>query len=521
MVAMIEPATSFRPALDAALELLPTKAHRAFASLLFDGVAARHHCRDAEPSAWPSFIAAGPTKSGKSLVASGACRVFGLDATTVVRAVPAETPRSLFGRRQQLPGGAWGHRASAVLAAPLLVLDEFDKAPRDVQRSCLKLLQGEVRVPGEEGELVEVAPTVVVLANGAVNVMPPEYRRRAILIDTAPLIDQVMDLYRVAREFLDTLPVVDLDALDVTRAPLPDAIANELVAALRAGLSEAGWRMADERALAHLVTGRAALSGLDLRAAALAVTADYLDCAETIGELAGAPGPVDPAPDAAARRHAAAEQAAHDREERRRARAEEVALAGAIGEAVDKLRSLRPGTENVAPYRHAEAARIGSQLNAVIAMASAAGSLEELREVIEDHQALISAAQAMVATPPGSDVIDVRAAPTERFGCIECGGCFDIGELDYVESTDTHHCPVCEGLELVEDEDETLALPATRVLAVGSNRVADLLRGISVGAAVTRTPILCPKCHTGTAACNLIGCPMPVTPAALWRLGHA
>jgi hypothetical protein len=60
--------------------------------------------------------------------------------------------------------------------------------------------------------------------------------------------------YRIA-PFLAALPAIDLDGLNVLGEPLPAAIGDELAAALRAGLSDAGWRMADERALSRLVAG--------------------------------------------------------------------------------------------------------------------------------------------------------------------------------------------------------------------------------------------------------------------------
>jgi MoxR-like ATPase len=525
MVAMTQSAVSFRAAVDDGIEMLPTPAHRAFFRLLLDAIAGRHHRRNEEPSGWPSFIAVGPTKSGKSLLAAGACRVFAIDAATTIRSAPAETERSLWGRRHQLPGGAWALRPSPVLARPLLVLDEVDKAPRDVQRSSLKLLQGEARVPGEEDELVEVAPTVLILANGGVDIVPPEYHRRSIVLDVAPLGKQVTELYRVAQRFLETLPVIDLDSLEVVQEPLPDGITNELAAALRAGLSEEGWRMADERALAHLVAGRAALTGLDLRAAALAVVADYLDVAATVNEVASAPGPMEPAPDAAARRQAASEQAAREREERRRARAEDVELAGVIGQVVDKLRLLRPNPASIATHRRVEAARVASQLDTVIAMASEATSLDELHEVIEDQEAVISAAQALGSALSVGQLIEV-APEAARWHCLECGGSFDVDELDYLESSDTHRCPVCgcvDDFELLDDEEvDAPALPATRALPPGPTWV-DMLRGIGVGLAATRTAVPCSMCHTGTASCILDGCPMPAAspgqpwPTPAWR----
>lgn len=59
-------------ALGPALAALPTAAHRAFLRLLLDAVVARRHRRHAYPSGWPSFVAVGPTKTGKNLLVAGA-----------------------------------------------------------------------------------------------------------------------------------------------------------------------------------------------------------------------------------------------------------------------------------------------------------------------------------------------------------------------------------------------------------------------------------------------------------------
>ena len=145
--------------LESALARLYTPAHRATFRLLVDAVIARHHLRRVYESSWPSFVLTGETKSGKSLLTIGACRLFGLDDGLLIRSVPSETERSMWGRRIQLPGGRWSLRRSPVLDFPILGMDELDKAPKATQRACLKSLQGLTSVPGEEaGEKVEVAP---------------------------------------------------------------------------------------------------------------------------------------------------------------------------------------------------------------------------------------------------------------------------------------------------------------------------------------------------------------------------
>ncbi len=45
-----------------------------------------------------------------------------------------------------------------VLGFPIVAWDELDKAPREVQRVVLRMLQGDVAVAGEGDELVTVRP---------------------------------------------------------------------------------------------------------------------------------------------------------------------------------------------------------------------------------------------------------------------------------------------------------------------------------------------------------------------------
>ncbi|MGH9068208.1 MAG: helix-turn-helix domain-containing protein, partial [Acidimicrobiales bacterium] len=313
--------------LETAAGHLPTPAHRAFLRLILDAVVGRHHLRASTTSGWPGFIAVGPTKSAKSLLALGALRVLGLDPARHLRSTPAETERSLWGRRQQAAGGAWSVRPAWVLGRPLLALDEWDKAAYPVQRASLKLLQGEALVPGEAGELVEVSPTVMVLGNGRAEDLPPEYRRRSVVLDTTGLV-MPTDLHRRAQAFLDLLPVLDLDALAPPATHCAEEVIDAMVEALRAALSPAGWAMADERGLALMTLGRTAWSGALQLEAAMTVADDYVTVAETVGETAR-PVPVGASvlPSAEARRKADATAQARQRARRDADRAEKLALA--------------------------------------------------------------------------------------------------------------------------------------------------------------------------------------------------
>lgn len=384
------PTTAPASALDQAVEHLPTAAHRAAFRLLLDAVTARHHLRGKVRSGWPSFVVCGPSKSAKTLLAIGACRAFGLDTARVVRSLPAETERSLWGRRSQETGGGWRFTASAALGWPLLVLDEADKAPAAVQRATLKLLQGEVLVPAEDDDLVEVCPTLVVTANGGPELIPEEYRRRSVVLDTSPLVDQLGEVHIAARRFLGTLPRLDLASLVPPAAELPEGLADELVAQLRAGLSEDGWRMADERGLALLVLGRAGRTGADMHAALADVIGDYLDAASTVGETAAPPSQALTVPDAGARRDAAARHVEHERDRARAEREAQRELAARVAAVVDELERSRPAPDLVGTASRSAAVMVGATLDAMAGQVAAVSSLAELEELLPEAGELVA-----------------------------------------------------------------------------------------------------------------------------------
>ena len=95
------------PALAGVVADLPCEAYRAMLRLQLSAVIARRHLLDAHPSGWPSFLAAGDTGDGKTLLARLMCRLLGLVEPSHVRFVQNETPGSLSPAvREQATAGA-------------------------------------------------------------------------------------------------------------------------------------------------------------------------------------------------------------------------------------------------------------------------------------------------------------------------------------------------------------------------------------------------------------------------------
>lgn len=215
-----------------------------------------------------------------------------------------------------------------------------------------------------------------------------------------------------------------------------------------------------------------ALSGLDAHSAALAVVGDYLDVAATVGETAGMPGPSEPAPDAVARRAAAAEEATRRREDRRQARAEEIRLAGAIGQIVYSLKSVRPNPEDFEPSGRPHAAAMAAKLDALIDQVEEVGSLDELAEVWADAETVYLGARALADSRRGERVL-VESVPSSEgeqepvdsgeeqpwceWWCENCGEAGEAGE-DYGEPD---VCPGCGSGDLdVRFHPQTLEAPS-------------------------------------------------------------
>ncbi len=285
------PGTSLEGGIEASINLLPSEALRAWVRLVLSAAIARHHLRSIRPYGWPSGIAVGPTKTGKSTAALVVIHALGLDPAGAIRPVSGETERSLLGRREQLPGGRWRLIPAEPLTLPALVLEEWDHNKTDtaVRRAVLKLAQGDARVAGEGLDTFDVVPTAVLLANGSPAQVPEEYRRRAFVVDTTPLRPLLVDTIGPAARALARTGAVPALPLGTLRPPcerLPDGILDEAMSYLRDGLTDRGWELADAQSIEAAALGRAALAGVDLRQAVLASVADYLTTAATVGEAA-------------------------------------------------------------------------------------------------------------------------------------------------------------------------------------------------------------------------------------------
>jgi hypothetical protein len=184
---------------------------------------------------------------------------------------------------------------------------------------------------------------------------------------------------------------------------------------------------------------------------------DYLDVAETVGETSQAPGPLEPAPDAAERRRAVQAEAARERDARRRERAEEIDLEGAIGEAVYVARVVRPDPEDFDDAQRPLAARVARQLDSLVAQVQDAATIAELREVIEDGQTIIKNAKVLrgvippellvPVTPAIEDVTDVaNVVHCEGWWCNVCEERFE--EPHHKPWSSRERCPECGTLDI-------------------------------------------------------------------------
>jgi hypothetical protein len=256
---------------------------RALVRLLVSAACARHHLCGARTSGWLSGIAVGPTQTGKTLAGLIVAKAPGLDPETAKRLTSTETEKSLWGRREQQAKDAWVIRPAPVLGWPFVIVDELDKAPAPVRRATLRLLQGETRVPGEPGQVVESTCTALVTSNTDAAVVPPEYRRRSVVVDTAgaPVI-----AYDLAADVLAAVPRLSYQHLRPPAGALPAGLITEMQDVLKEHLSMEGWQLADVRALESAALGRAALTGAGLDDAVADTIGDYLTCAATTGHLA-------------------------------------------------------------------------------------------------------------------------------------------------------------------------------------------------------------------------------------------
>ena len=125
--------------------------------------------------------------------------------------------------------------------------------------------------------------------------VPDEYRRRAVVLDTDPLLDLLDDLDLELRKLRHAggPPRLDLTQLVPSAFQLDQETFLVLRELLQQFLTPDGWTLANLQSLELLVLGYAPLMGDAPReASAVSVAMDYLSCADTVGEArAGWQGP--------------------------------------------------------------------------------------------------------------------------------------------------------------------------------------------------------------------------------------
>lgn len=282
-------ALDLSPALTAAVELLPSEAHKAFVRLLISAVVARHHLLEHHPDGWGGFVALGPTQTAKTTLAHFVCDVFGLDHVRAVRLVQSETPASLLGQRTTETGGRRTFEPSPLLDEPFLCLDELDKARAgELKAAALKLLQGDA-AQELEGDRFGIRPTVMVCFNARPDqltaMVGEAYVRRSAVLDTTPLAPLLLEVATVVRRIRrpGTVPSIDLRAYVPPAAELAEELWQQLHALLGRELTAEGRALADVEAISRWVLGRAPFVGGDLELATLATAFDYLTTAATVG----------------------------------------------------------------------------------------------------------------------------------------------------------------------------------------------------------------------------------------------
>ena len=265
-----------------ALGQLPVE-HQAFLRLLTDAVTARRTLGRLLTSNWPGFILFGPSKTGKTLLGQVLCRRFGFAPAAHIRVLPRETPGSVWGRRVNDQEAGWRFDPAALLARAFVVLDEYDKAPKEVQRAAQAFLQGDSYFKtDEEGAWVTAVPLVVLNTDRGTERLPEPYVRRSVVLNTTSLLEATKDIDEAARVLLGAkLPRVPTDIAPPERE-LPEPARALLRTALQAALTDTGWRRVDVESVARLVLGRWAIdTDGGPEHAALGVAADYLLCTST------------------------------------------------------------------------------------------------------------------------------------------------------------------------------------------------------------------------------------------------
>lgn len=289
-------------ALRRVLDAMPCEEYRSFVRLTVGAVVARHHLLSTTDAGWPSFVALGPTRLGKTdVLARAVCVALGLRLSEHTALLASRTRGQILGRSVQGKGGGWDFVPAAALGRPVVVYDEIHEARDEPAAAWRDLAHGGSTVEGERGERVDVRPVLVSLGNlgadaqlvggygGGPVPIPANLARRGVVLDVRSLRgirSAVPAAAAAVRAIERTCVPVALSRLRPPVADVPPA-AWELLGSVEGLLTSDGAELFDVRALGLASLGVAALMpaawpAADRAVAAAAVVAlDYLTVTTT------------------------------------------------------------------------------------------------------------------------------------------------------------------------------------------------------------------------------------------------
>ncbi|MBI4179166.1 hypothetical protein HY522_07080 [bacterium] len=213
---------------------VPTPQHRAWLELALAALALRRHTDQEDRHA--GLLILGPTLSWKTSAAEFLAVALGVDPTTHIADLRAESGQSLWIRRGPTGDVITQRR---LVNAPIAVFDEYQAADRAVRRAVAPFLTGKRRL-AIENDVVTIAPVPIVILNPApgatlaarTGLSAPQLRR-LIPLDVTGL--TLSDLaasgtrpLAAARRAGPCMIPVPQDAADTLRAPLVEVLRTVL-----------------------------------------------------------------------------------------------------------------------------------------------------------------------------------------------------------------------------------------------------------------------------------------------------